>query len=280
MHPLSPQRRQIIYSDSGAGALKQAAMLRGERLKGLVPYGPMQEAFIGPIDLIAHPFERQIWREANDADTSIWRGLDAESRHKADRAVASWWADLRTNKRPATIWHCSRDVGDVSFLVALLNEIEFEEDTLLIDVADIVSGKGHVTSTGGCRPESILSAADSAVHLDEAKRDKLRKEFARFAASPKGLRLFDTNGVVQEAPIDAHDATILNFISDDWRSYIRVMSDVVKHQIDRDIRDLDYGVLLWRVDKLIEAGVIERRGGSREPLFVENPMMGDLRRVA
>ena len=88
MHPLSPQRRQIIYSDSGAGALKQAAMLRGERLKGLVPYGPMQEAFIGPIDLIAHPFERQKWREANDADTSIWRGLDTKSRHEADRAVS------------------------------------------------------------------------------------------------------------------------------------------------------------------------------------------------
>jgi len=281
MHPLSPLRRQIIYSDSGAGALKQAAMLRGEKLRGLVPYGPAEEAFLGPLDLLAHPSERQKWREAHDADTSVWRGLAEAGRHKADIRLTRWWDDLRADpSRPATIWHCSRNVGDVSFLLALAHEIEFAEDTLLIDVAPIRSGSKHVTSTGGCRPQDILDAAGTAARLDGPIREKLQREFERLTSSSKELRRFDDDGIVQEAPFDAHDATILEFILADWRPYVRIMADIINLQVDRNLRDLDYGLMLWRVDKLIDAGVIERRGGSREPLFVENPLMGDLRRIA
>lgn len=278
MHPLSPKRFQIVYSDSGGGALKQAAMMRGERLTGRLPYGPIHEAFLGPLDLIAHPAARREWRAAHDAETSAWWGLEEADIRNADLKATEWWENLRQAPPAATIWYCSRDAADVSFLLTLMHEIGFGDDTFLIDMADTTVGE-PATSVGGCTSEQILQAASAAEPLDQSKRDALEQEFQRLTRDCKGLRRFDDDGVLQEAPIDAHDETILQFIPSDWRSYKYVMVDIYNSQADRMIRHLDYCFVLWRVDKLIEAGRIERRGKSREPLFVENPMMGDLRQV-
>ena len=281
MHPLSPQRFHIVFSDSGGGALKYAASkLRGEPLKGFLPYGPIYETSLGPLDLIARPAEHRAWLEAHEADTATWWGLDAKSQSESETAVAGWWNQLRADPPPTTIWHCSRDAGDVSFLLALANEIPFSEDTLLVDVARMETWPEPITSVGGCAPERVLEAAGKAITFGKGERDLLKQEFRRLVSAPKGLRRFDEAGMLREAAIDSHDETILQFVQPDWRRYRNVAADLFNFQRDRSVREIAYSFMLWRVDHLIRTGRIERRDASTEPLFTEDPMMGDLRLVA
>jgi hypothetical protein len=278
MHALSAERRHIVYSDSGAGVLKYAASrLRMEPLRDLQCYGPALQAFLGPINLLARPAERRVWLDAHARDADVWWGLDAEKRSAYDAKLTTWWDELRTSARPTTIWHCSRDVADVSFLLALSSEGMLGEDIVLVDVALSDLDPSEIISTGECRPEEILASADHAVSLTSRHIDLLKSRYEQLQKSTKSLRRFDPNGDVEEAAINSHDAVIRQFISTEWRPYRNIMSDILDSQKTRAVRDMEYAFVLWRVALMAAEGEIERRGASDRPLFKDDPLLGDLR---
>lgn len=278
MHALSSERLHIIYSDGGAGALKYAASkLRAEPLRDLRCYGPAHEAYLGPINLIARPAERRVWLDAHARDADLWSGLDADKRSAHDAKLTTWWDELRASVRPTTIWYCSRDVADASFLLALTSEGTLGDDVTLVDVALIDRDPSEITSTGECKPEEFLVAADYAVPLAPRHIDTLASRYEELQKSAKGLRRFDANGAIEEATINSHDATIRQFISTEWKPYPKIMSDILNSQRPRAVRELEYFFILWRVALMTAEGEIEKRGASHRPPFEEDPLSGDLR---
>jgi hypothetical protein len=278
MHALSSKRTHFIYSDSGLGALKRAASaLRGDSLGLRVAYGDGEQAFLGPLDLIARPSERREWLTNYAPRATDWMGVEASRTSAHDVAMTQWWETARTMKGPKTVWHCSRDAGDASFLLALSSEAHLEDDTLLVDIASMDFVAGDVTSTGECSPEQMLKAGDHAVPIDAELIKGLHDRYDKLGPSQGGLRRLDAAGVLRTAALDSHDVTIRKFISEDWRPCQSVMTDIWKHEKSRRVREMEFGFILWRIEIMIAAGDVERRGGSSRPPFEEDPTMGDLR---
>lgn len=278
MHALSSERLHIVYSDSGAGALKYAASkLRAEPLRDLRCYGPAHQAYLGPINLIARPAERRVWLDAHARDADLWSGQDADKRSAHDAKLTTWWDAIRAGARPTTIWHCSRDVADVSFLLALTSDGKLGDDVTVVDVALLDRDPAEITSTGECTPEEILAAADYAVPLAPSHVAMLTSQYEELRKSAKGLRRFDENGAIEEAAIDSHDAAIRQFISTEWKPFSKIMSDILNSQRPRAVSELEYFFILWRVALMTAEGEIEKRGANDRSPFEDNPVSGYLR---
>lgn len=274
MHALSSGRFHIVGSDAGAGALKSAvSKLQCGPLPGRLAYAPVPPAFIGPVDLLVRPVERRAWFDAHAAGIEAWWGLAPEARDVADLEAAAWWERLRAGPGPATVWYSSRDAGDMSLVSAVIRETQFDDDTLLVDVAAI--GK---SSVGECSADDILDAASRhAGTLGQSEIGAFGRLYERLSQASLDLRRFDGTGAIMEATMDSHDGDIRAGLCADWRPYSLVMDDILARRMSRGLLDLTYGFVLSRVDRMIGSGEIERRGASLKQLFEEDPTMGDVR---
>ena len=281
MHALSSKRTHFIYSESGLGALKHAASaLRGDPLGKRVAYGELEEAFLGPLDLIARPSERRAWLAIHAPGATDWMSVEASRTSAHDVAMTQWWENARSIKGPKTVWHCSRDAGDVSFLLTLSREAHLEDDTLFVDIASMDFVPDDVTSTGECFADQIAEAGDHAVPFDAEAVERLKARYGVLGPSQAGLRRFDEAGILYTATLDSHDAMIRSFIAKKWAPFKSVKANILTHEKARRVRETGYGFILWRIGVLVADGVVERRGGSSRPPFEEDPTMGDLRLAA
>lgn len=276
MRALSSSRFHIVGSDTGAGALKSAvSKLRWNPLPGLRGYAPVPPAFMAPIDLLARPVERRAWFDAHASGIEAWWGLAPKARGVADLEATAWWDRLRAGPGPATVWYSSRDARDLSLVSALTRETTFDDDTLLVDVGTI--GK---CSVGECSADDILDAATQhAGTLGQSEIGAFARLYERLSQASLDLRRFDGNGSIVEATMGSHDVDIRAALSTDWRPYGLVMGEILAQRVSRGLLDLTYGFVLWRVDRMIASGEVERRGASPKPLFEEDPTMGDVRLV-
>ena len=161
-------------------------------------------------------------------------------------------------------------------LLSLQNRIGGDRPVFLIDVGYPDGEQPAVTAVGELSPELLQLRLPQARRLVEPLASTLSEDYAAFASKPGIIRLL-IDGTLTGASIEATDARILSRLSSDWAPLSRTAGQIPGAFGSGGFRDLDYVWLLWRLEELRKSGRIERRGGSFDPEFMDNPLGGDVR---
>lgn len=275
MDMFAPDRLHVVACDSGAGSLMKAASdrgCRGIRDRTLILVRPTLFS-VGPIGGIASPAEHFRWLSANIPGAVRFTGLDGHE-SSAARGLEENWAIVRSWSGPITLWHCSRNIVELSFYLTFSNTVPHSADVDIVDTATIGEG---INGTGECRPEQLISAFADAYRLSEEDLRRDRERFQRLSAAPAGVRVFDDTFEMFEAAIDVHDDRLFRHVSSDWTPTRDVAAALFKAESDRGVREIEYAFMLWRLEILCLEGRLTRRGESDKP---HDPLKGEIRKTA
>lgn len=275
----SAQNLQIVFSESGAGALNQARR-KSSNSDWAVAMPRLFCKAVGPIQLLMEPRERVHWIRNNAPELfDIFAAMfDSEA---PENAIARQWQvfleRVSTWRDPVTIWYSSADMDDMCCLIGMCSVWKQLENVFWIDVSALTSPVEGVRSVGNYAPETLLEATRLAVPMTDDNQKRLANQKSRLMHAAKGLRVFD-NGQIEEVGLDHQDDQILDQIDDDWAEFRKVFAAVWNQGLSTGVSDRDYFFLLSRLHHLTKTGRIERRGESQGPLFFDNPLAGDVRR--
>ncbi|MEM7005483.1 MAG: DUF3658 domain-containing protein [Pseudomonadota bacterium] len=120
--------------------------------------------------------------------------------------------------------------------------------------------------------EAAESVATRSLELIETTNVRVEA----FSAPDACLRVIENDEMIN-APIDHYDKFIVSRLSDKWAHVRRLFADIFIQQCGLSAQNIEYYFLISRIHALTNDGVIERRGESSKPLFVEDPLMGEIR---
>lgn len=265
----------ICTEDSASGAIKWMLRERiGSRRPPVIHSGMMEN--VGPISLLDKPRERFDWFISKGLKLHIYKGYLEEGPEAVIHNWQTFWTQIDEWNGPLLFWFSSLSAQDRSLLLSLNNRIGGSWPIFLVDVGHPAGEQAAVTAVGEISWEKLQLRASQAQNLKEPLVSSLNDNYANFASLPKELRLL-SGKLLYETTIEKADTRILSSFSSDWAPLRRTVASVPGAFGIGGFRDLDYTWLLWRVDELCNTGRIERRGGAFDPLFRDDPFLGDAR---
>lgn len=268
----------VCSGPSVAGNLREMVKLLNGADRAAIAYSEMLEN-VGPLNLLHQAEARLGWFESIGCEIHLFSGYVDEGRSGLIRQWQSFWTRINGWAGPFAIWFSSKNALDLSLLLALSDRIGDRAPVYLIDVGVKADGADSVSDAGELRPQQMLARTQSAKLADERELGALRSTFAAFAAVPGELRLFNEERLTG-ASADALDQRLLSCMQAGWSSLKEVVADTPGVFGNSGYRDFHYTYLLWRIEELNRAGIIERCGGGFDPTFEDDPLAGDVRLTA
>ncbi|MFN3313972.1 MAG: DUF3658 domain-containing protein [Hyphomonas sp.] len=265
----------VCSQGASAGAIKMLLRKKMGIPRPSVVHSDMSEN-TGPLSLLDQPEQRFDWFLNSGFDVHVYEGFGADEQEAVIARWRSFWTQIDEWRGPFLFWYSHMSAQDQSLLLSLCNLIGQGRPVFLMDVAEPAGDKHGVTSVGELSPDNLQCWLPQIREVDAALAETLRTRYSAFVTTTEDLRVF-IEATVLEAPIKVMDDRILSQFSKEWTSLRRVAAEIPGAFGRGGYRDLNYSWLLWRLDALQRAGLIERRGGSFDPDFREDPLVGEVR---
>lgn len=252
-------RCHVLSSDSGSGWLKHAAKLKKKSPIAVFTFHRLIYS-AGPIAGTTNPTLYGNWCDQFAPGLRSFSGLDHAGYIPG---FEQSWKQLLSWSGPVTFWFSKTNVQEASFYLGFLQSYPRLDSVEFVDVSRLGSSSRTITGTGECSVDLLDAAWIGRYRLSP---EDLKLELCRYSdhfESESGMRAFE-EGQMISAPIEYHDAAILDQLDRDWVSLADVMRKLYAIDQCRDTRNLEYFYLLWRVKMLAGAGKLECFGDFEE----------------
>lgn len=243
----------VTFGDSAYGALR-IALLKAKRDEEIITL--IDSLSFGPIDTLSQE-ERQAWMEAE---------LGFEREEGFEARVHDFWQKLLTDKRHKVIWTSRRSAMDYTGFLECLWRLG-DKPCSVVDLTNV--WRSSRDNDGNLRSptlaialpflneEAIISSRIDAITASDRSRyhtiwEQLRRENAPF-------RLVSDEGIAS-APITCFDNDVLSCVKKDWQKSTRVIGEVMVRDWPMTYIQTGDHVYFSRLQKLVEAGIVESRG--------------------
>jgi hypothetical protein len=245
-------RAHVTFSSSAGGSLKQALRALGRREEVL--YLLADDLAIGPLEP-THGRSRRQWA-MDEIGFEEWPDGDSHDRE--------FWDRLATLRSELVVWISRRYVTEYCGFLEVLRRVKHVPINV-VDVADVeLAGRDGALDAELSSAFSVLSHErivanglyERAARVTDVERERYEKEWERLRRENGALRVRTDAGVVS-VPLSHFDATILSFVTDDWRSFAKVIATTMGSICS--YRPCSDELFFCRLLTLIESGVIEGR---------------------
>ena len=256
-------RCHVISCFSGSGWLKHAA---GLKHKSPIPIFAFCRLIYsaGPISGTTNPALYSNWCDQFAPGLRAFSGVDHEGHISG---FEQGWNDLLAWPGPVTFWFSKRNVQEYSFYLGFLQRYPRLGSVDFVDVSNVGNSGRMISGTGECTPDLLDAAWTGRYRLSPADLKRELEKYSDHMSTADGVRAFE-NGKLITAPIEYHDAAILEQLDRDWVPLANVIGNLFEIHRGRDERQLEYFYLLWRVQVLAQSGRLDCIG---------DPSEGDLR---
>lgn len=273
---LSPERLHIIVGCSARGSLTFLLNSAYDVDAPNVTSADNLLADIGPLELLFNPIERQSWFAAQDGDFMKFINFEEDQTLDQCLGLTEFYDTVSNWRGEITAWISSLNAADQSLLHYFSQHHPKMSEMDIVDVATLQSPVMPFLSVGECSSDNLAEASQSPFRLFAAEISTMQKTYSNLVNTSKAIRFLDQGHLIG-ASANAHDPIITGAMSSEWKDLPHVVADIWVDAADYTKRVVDYMFLLWRLNVLQEAGIIERQGESTKPLFEENPLLGQVR---
>jgi hypothetical protein len=252
-------RCHVLSSYSGSGWLKHAAKLKKKSPIAVFTCHRLIYS-AGPIAGTTNLALYSNWCDQFAPGLRSFSGLD-HAGYISEFEQA--WEQLLAWSGPVTFWFSKANVEEASFYLGFLQSYPRLDSVEFVDVSRLGSSNRTITATGECSEDLLEAAWFDRYHLSP---EDLRRELSKYSdqfEAESGMRAFE-DGQMISAPIEYHDAAILEQLGRDWLPLADVMRNLFAIDQSRDTRNLEYFYLLWRVKMLARARKLECIGNFEE----------------
>lgn len=269
---------QIVFSDSGAGVLKQAARATKREIPYLVQPG-IECAHVGPIDLLGNPEKRAAWLRYNTPDLHKYLLFGENDEVVLIDRWQRWIETILSWEGPITFWFSKHDVEDMSLMILLSQIVRDFHKANVVEISHLESEQARTFSVGACNVQQILTAERSTRSFKSEEISMFDRKFRSFKNDPKGLRIF-IDKEINEVPVQQQDELILRHTGYKWRKASLVFGEILSEGWNKGVNDREYMFLVSRLNSLLSIGEITRRNEfSHEPID-DNPLSGEICRTS
>ena len=266
----------VCCSDSAAGALKWAVRYHtGGRAEQITVVNQLGNA--GPLLLLPKPAERIAWFAQSGFPVAYFLGFHDEP----SALIKEWrfyWDQLTGWEGEIVFWFSGRNASNVSEWLATVRSLPPERRIHFVDVSSETDPEETAHDVGHVKPELLRNFFSKIELLDHSQRENLLLIHHRLSDESKGLRLF-REGQLIEAPMTGLDDRICARIGLHWKKANLIGAQVGADAYSEGYQNIDYTFMLWRIEELQRTGRIERRGGTFDPTFADDPLAGEIRLI-